>query len=89
MSSNFEVRHVKILTASELDAAVNLCLRAYAGEAASDTMVGGDETLKDALFRCMIRAAEVAGETYIVTDTTGKLVAIAVWFPPGQTLFAT
>lgn len=65
------------------------CLILCFAEAASDTMVGGDETLKDALFRCMIRAAEVAGETYIVTDTTGKLVAIAVWFPPGQTLFAT
>lgn len=61
----------------------------WSAEAASATMVGGDKKLADPLFRSMIRAGEVAGEIYIVTDIANKLVAIAVWFPPGTTLFAT
>lgn len=51
-------------------------------------MVGGDESLKDPIFRAMIRAGELAGEVYLATDnSSGKVVAVAVWFPPGISLF--
>ncbi|KAJ7454834.1 hypothetical protein FB451DRAFT_656051 [Mycena latifolia] len=50
-------------------------------------MVGGDESLKDSIFRAMILAGELAGEVYLATDSSNKVVAIAVWFPPGKSLF--
>jgi hypothetical protein len=51
-------------------------------------MVGGDESLKDPIFRAMIRAGELAGEVYFATDNDShKVVGIAVWFPPGKSLF--
>lgn len=55
-------------------------------ELASNSMVGGDEKLKDPIFRAMIRAAELEGEVYFATDS-GNVVAVAVWFPPGKSLF--
>ncbi|KAJ7510317.1 hypothetical protein B0H11DRAFT_1958498 [Mycena galericulata] len=57
-------------------------------ELASNSMVGGDESLKDPIFRAMIRAGELAGEVYLATDnSSGKVVAVAVWFPSGVSLF--
>ncbi|KAJ6570246.1 hypothetical protein DFH09DRAFT_425251 [Mycena vulgaris] len=51
-------------------------------------MVGGDESLKDPIFRAMILASELAGEIYLATDSTSdKVVAVALWFPPGKSLF--
>ncbi|KAJ7039530.1 hypothetical protein C8F04DRAFT_1085594 [Mycena alexandri] len=51
-------------------------------------MVGGDESLKDPIFRAMIRAGELAGEVYFATDdNTQQVVGVAVWFPPGKSLF--
>jgi len=51
-------------------------------------MVGGDESLKDPIFRAILRAGELAGEVYLATDnSSNKVVGVAVWFPPGRTLF--
>ncbi|KAJ6570245.1 hypothetical protein DFH09DRAFT_425465 [Mycena vulgaris] len=62
--------------------------RAYIAELATNSMVGGDESLKDPILRTMILAGELAGEVYLATDTTtDRVVALAVWFPPGKSLF--
>lgn len=59
-------------------------------ELATDSMVGGDKSLKDLLFSAMIRAGHLAGKFYVATETTtNKTVAFAVWFPPGQGLWET
>ncbi|KAJ6577323.1 hypothetical protein B0H19DRAFT_553612 [Mycena capillaripes] len=50
-------------------------------------MVGGDESLKDPIFRAMIRAGELAGEVYFAIDNiSNKVVGVAIWFPPGKSL---
>ncbi|KAJ7116333.1 hypothetical protein C8R44DRAFT_792209 [Mycena epipterygia] len=81
-----QVHRKQTVSVGELDEAVDLCVRAFVGELASNSMVGGDETLKDPIFRAMIRAAELEGEVYFATDSS-KVVAVAVWFPPGKSLF--
>ncbi|KAJ7650623.1 acyl-CoA N-acyltransferase [Roridomyces roridus] len=84
----FQISHKKSVSARELDEAVDACTRAYVGELASNSMVGGDESLKDPIFRAMIRAGELAGQVYLATDDdSGKVVAVAVWYPPGTALF--
>jgi hypothetical protein len=36
----------------------------------------------------MIRAGLLAGEVYFATDnSSNKVVGVAVWFPPGKSLF--
>ncbi|KAJ6629286.1 hypothetical protein B0H10DRAFT_1359576 [Mycena sp. CBHHK59/15] len=53
-------------------------------------MVGDDDSLKDPVFRAMIRAGELDGEVYLATEIGSmKVVGVAVWFPPGKSLFAT
>ncbi|KAJ7116334.1 hypothetical protein C8R44DRAFT_792212 [Mycena epipterygia] len=84
----FEVHRKYRITDVELEEAVALCTRAYAGELASDSMVGGDEKLKDPIFRAMIRAGETDGQVWLTTDSSSnKVVAVAVCFPPGKSLF--
>lgn len=58
-------------------------------EIASGSMVGEDTSLKDPLFRCMIRAGTLAGKTYLAIDESEQIVGLAVWLKPGETLFAT
>ncbi|KAJ7183098.1 hypothetical protein C8R46DRAFT_507365 [Mycena filopes] len=52
-------------------------------------MVGGsDASLKDLIFRAMLRAGELAGQVYFATDdSTQRIVGVAIWFPPGTSLF--
>ncbi|KAJ7914870.1 hypothetical protein B0H13DRAFT_2001438 [Mycena leptocephala] len=84
----FQVHLKSTISERELDEAVDVCVKAYVGELASNSMVGGDESLKDPIFRAMIRAGELAGEVYFATDNDShKVVGIAVWFPPGKSLF--
>lgn len=53
-------------------------------------MVGGDDTLKPFIFRAMLRAGELSGEIHLVTETNSdKMVAVAIGFPPGKSLFDT
>ncbi|KAJ7178753.1 hypothetical protein C8R43DRAFT_974346 [Mycena crocata] len=86
----FQVDLKSKLSEGELEQAVEICLRAYAGERATDSMVGGDESLKDPIFRAMIRAGELDGEVYLATESESKqVVGIAMWFPPGKSLFET
>ncbi|KAJ7746594.1 hypothetical protein B0H16DRAFT_1421514 [Mycena metata] len=84
----FQIHLKSKISESELDEATDVCVRAYVGELASNSMVGGDESLKDPIFRAMIRAGELAGEVYFATDDdTQQVVGVAVWFPPGTSLF--
>ncbi|KAF8207231.1 acyl-CoA N-acyltransferase [Mycena galopus ATCC 62051] len=86
----FEVQlvHTMVCAERELDEAVDVCDRAYIGELASGSMVGGDEHLKALIWRAMIRAGLLAGEVYFAIDNSShKVVGVAVWFPPGNSLF--
>ncbi|KAF7330357.1 N-acetyltransferase domain-containing protein [Mycena venus] len=84
----FQVQLKSQISERELDDAVDVCVRAYIGELASNSMVGGDESLKAAIWRAMIRAGLLDGEVYFATDDSShKVVGVAVWFPPGKSLF--
>ncbi|KAF7316948.1 N-acetyltransferase domain-containing protein [Mycena chlorophos] len=86
----FQVNLKTVISKAELDEAVDLCVKAYVGEAASDSMVGGDQSLKSVIFRAMTRAGELEGEVYFATENaTGKIIGIAIWFPPGTALFGS
>ncbi|KAJ7844407.1 hypothetical protein B0H14DRAFT_2776814 [Mycena olivaceomarginata] len=51
-------------------------------------MVGGNESLKALIWRAMIHASLLAGEVYFATDNSShKVVGVALWFPPGKSLF--
>ncbi|KAJ7671663.1 hypothetical protein DFH06DRAFT_1366923 [Mycena polygramma] len=79
------------ITDKELDEAVGVCTRAYMGELASNSMVGGDNAdLKGQIFRAMMRAGELDGEVYFaINNSSNQVVGVAVWFPPGKLLFDT
>ncbi|KAJ7220011.1 hypothetical protein GGX14DRAFT_559824 [Mycena pura] len=86
----FQVVLKSKLSQRELDEAVDVCVKAYVGERASDSMVGGVESLKDPIMRAILRAGELDGQVYLATDVTSqKVVGVAVWFPPGNMLFST
>ncbi|KAK7032905.1 N-acetyltransferase domain-containing protein [Favolaschia claudopus] len=84
----FHVRLASQISDRELEDAVDVCVKAYVGETASNSMVGGDESLKPLIWRAMIRAGLLAGEVYLaMDDASGKVIGVAIWFPPGQSLF--
>ncbi|KAJ6448893.1 hypothetical protein C8R45DRAFT_1114959 [Mycena sanguinolenta] len=83
----FRVELKSQISERELDEAVDVCVRAYVGELASNSMVGGDEELKTQIWRAMIRAGLLAGEVYFALDSSHKVLGVAVWFPPGKSLF--
>ncbi|KAJ7352499.1 hypothetical protein DFH08DRAFT_859145 [Mycena albidolilacea] len=84
----FQVQLKTQTSEQELDEAVDVCVRAYIGELASNSMVGGNESLKTLIWSAMIRAGLLAGEVYFAIDNSSKkVVGVAVWFPPGKSLF--
>ncbi|KAA1470517.1 hypothetical protein DENSPDRAFT_849606 [Dentipellis sp. KUC8613] len=58
-------------------------------DAVTAAFSGGDPELIDLNYRSMIRAALHSGEVYFATDASGKIVAVGIWFAPGQELWAT
>ncbi|TFY56875.1 hypothetical protein EVG20_g8761 [Dentipellis fragilis] len=74
-------------TDDQIDAAVAVCTRAYAGDDALRTFVGGDAHLEDIFFRSMLRGAALEGYFYIadLNDGTSKseVSSVGIVFPPG------
>jgi hypothetical protein len=50
--------------------------------------VGGNRDLEEPLIKSMIRAGLLLGEVYVAVDDFGKILAVAVWSPPGDLLFS-
>ncbi|EJD00203.1 uncharacterized protein FOMMEDRAFT_142582 [Fomitiporia mediterranea MF3/22] len=46
-------------------------------------MVGGDDSLKAPLYRCMLRAAALEGMFYVAGDGSDAIHTVAIWFAPG------
>ncbi|KAI0262324.1 hypothetical protein BC834DRAFT_1043499 [Gloeopeniophorella convolvens] len=87
------VRRIENPTPEEIDEAVALSVRAYAGDISEKVFTNGDATRADLLWRGLIRAGAHSGELYAAApaddDTPGAMRALAVWFPPGQLVYST
>ncbi|KAJ6630985.1 hypothetical protein B0H10DRAFT_2207371 [Mycena sp. CBHHK59/15] len=87
---SFQIQLKQKVSEAELDEVVDLTLRAFGNDLSIQSMVGDDDSLKGPVFRAMIRAGELDGEVYLATEIGSmKAVGVAVWFPPGKSLFAT
>ncbi|KAF8520739.1 hypothetical protein BU17DRAFT_46256 [Hysterangium stoloniferum] len=49
-------------------------------------MIGGNEMLREPLFRAMIGAGAVEGSFFTVSDSTDNVVSIGIWFKPGKVM---
>lgn len=52
-------------------------------------MTGGNKDLEDSLFRSMVRAGGHAGRLYVIEDEKHHILSMALWYPPGSSLFST
>ncbi|KAI0067422.1 hypothetical protein BV25DRAFT_1819748 [Artomyces pyxidatus] len=87
--SQIVVRQLLEPTDAQLDAIVDLCVRAYDGDIMTKIFTGDDSTLSDPLWRSMIRAGIHSGVLYVASDGADEIHSFGVWFGPGQTLYAT
>jgi len=55
---------------------------------ATRAYTGGNKDLEDSLFRSMTRAGVLMGGVYFAVDESGKILAVAMWSPPGDVLFS-
>ncbi|TFY74384.1 hypothetical protein EWM64_g9628 [Hericium alpestre] len=85
----FSIRLLKKPTATQIDEAVSLCLRAYEGDEGLECLVCGDMSLADPLFRAMVRATALEGEFYVAVNDSEKILGLGLWFGPGKDLFST
>ncbi|KAA1476445.1 hypothetical protein DENSPDRAFT_843409 [Dentipellis sp. KUC8613] len=72
-------------TDAQIDAAVGVCIRAYAGDDALRTFVGGNSDLEDIFFRSMLRGAALEGAFYIANEgaDSSEVLSVGIAFPPG------
>ncbi|KAJ7595763.1 hypothetical protein C8J56DRAFT_923170 [Mycena floridula] len=84
---------VKLLekpTDDQIDQAVEVCVRAFAGDVCLRSMTADNHALESSLFRMMICAAALEGTVYCVTDDRDdKILSLGVWFGPGSQLLHT
>ncbi|KAG0700585.1 hypothetical protein DFH29DRAFT_1080605 [Suillus ampliporus] len=87
-NSPYNLAIVDQLTESQLDESVVMCAKGFVASPSLDAMTGGNKSLEGPLFRAMITACQLAGELYLATVIdTGVICGIALWFPPGKTLW--
>ncbi|KAF9553337.1 hypothetical protein CPC08DRAFT_673352 [Agrocybe pediades] len=91
-------------TDAQIEEAVGVAMRAFAGDVSVDSMTGGNDTLQPALYRSMIKAGASEGGFWVVQngddDGSGnedeeaesramKIRSFGIWFGPGKKLFET
>ncbi|TFY66314.1 hypothetical protein EVG20_g4770 [Dentipellis fragilis] len=87
--SEYTIRLVKEPTDAQVDEAVALSVKAFQGDPIITVLTGNNWNLADPFFRSIIRAGALAGAVYIATDKTDRILAVGVWFGPGQELYST
>ncbi|KAI0262329.1 hypothetical protein BC834DRAFT_845118 [Gloeopeniophorella convolvens] len=93
MAGQIVVRRLDSPTPEQIDAAVKLSVRAYAGDICEKVFTNADASRADALWRSLILAGARDGMLYVAApegdDPPDAVRAIAVWFPPGKLLWST
>ncbi|KAH7870128.1 uncharacterized protein C8R40DRAFT_1128092 [Lentinula edodes] len=84
----YELRHP---TESQLNAIVDICVKAYSGDIAAKIFTGGDSSLDEPMWRAMICAGFHSGAVYVSSNSSilDPIMSIGVWFGPGNVLYAT
>ncbi|KAF9557473.1 hypothetical protein CPC08DRAFT_710370 [Agrocybe pediades] len=87
--STIKIRRIQNLTNAEADKITAMLVRAYEDNTAVPAMVGGNDELRDLLFRSMVRAGGLEGDLKVVEDEEGNIFSIALWFRPGVNMWGT
>ncbi|KAL1743070.1 hypothetical protein HDZ31DRAFT_83699 [Schizophyllum fasciatum] len=84
--SNIVVRRLKNATDAEIERIVAVNVAAFANDAFSRVLVGGNMDLLPLLMRAHVEAGLIGGEVYVAGDGPDDIASAAVWFGPGQEL---
>ncbi|KJA14851.1 hypothetical protein HYPSUDRAFT_414225 [Hypholoma sublateritium FD-334 SS-4] len=91
MSSAPYVRHITDITDAELSALVDILVAAFKGDRFGNLLFGNDLSLAPAQLRANIRGALINGAVHAlaVGPEPADLRGVALWFPPGASVFST
>ncbi|KAF8521215.1 hypothetical protein BU17DRAFT_88116 [Hysterangium stoloniferum] len=70
-------------TERQIKQAIAVALAAFEGDICIKNMTGGNETLRELLFRSMVGAGAVEG-SFTVRDGADNIVSTGIWFKPGR-----
>ncbi|KAA1474026.1 hypothetical protein DENSPDRAFT_840566 [Dentipellis sp. KUC8613] len=85
----YTIRLVRELTNAQVDEVVALSVRAFKDDPTTRILTGDNSDLVDPLFRSIVRAGELCGAIYLATNKSGSVLAVGLWFGPGQELWST
>ncbi|TFY66315.1 hypothetical protein EVG20_g4771 [Dentipellis fragilis] len=87
---DYNVRLAEDLTPDQIDEMVAICLRSFdTTDVVSDAFTGSNPALLDPSFRCTIRAGIHRGTVYLAQDKSDRILAFAVCFGPGKSMYST
>ncbi|KAE9393404.1 hypothetical protein BT96DRAFT_1023062 [Gymnopus androsaceus JB14] len=91
MEQSLRVYQLKEPTEHQLNAIVDVCVKAYHNDIAAKVFTGGDASLDESMWKAMIRAGFHSGAVYVSSDgaESNEIMSIGVWFGPGEVLYAT
>ncbi|KAF4616674.1 hypothetical protein D9613_008620 [Agrocybe pediades] len=78
-------------TESEIEQVVTVLIDAFDGDPFTSILLGGHLELAHAELLANVRAALIGGQVHVITvgPSAQDIIGVAVWYPPGSSVFAS
>ncbi|KAL0946372.1 hypothetical protein HGRIS_012603 [Hohenbuehelia grisea] len=84
----FTIRQVTKPTETELVKMSKMAATAFEGDGFLMAVIGANPMLNIPYHRAQLIAASIDGKIFVAEDASSNILGVALWFPPGTTMFS-